>query len=127
VLRVAQVDRNVALQDLRLRGLQQAALRGVPQLARIHRHEQVGRAVAPLGREALDQHGGITGGEPDLHAGFPGVGVEHRLDELLVAGGVDDEGLRGGSTCGQGRDGDRSTCKDSRQEGLAHGRTAGRN
>ena len=102
---VAQVGRDIGGQHLRLHRLERAFPGGFPQVAGVHRDQHVRRGILALGLEALQQCAFLVGDELDLDAGFLGVGIEHRLDQLLVAGGIDNHFI-GQHLCGESGKGD---------------------
>ncbi|MNZ78457.1 hypothetical protein D3C78_970310 [compost metagenome] len=86
--RGAVLSGDVLVDDGRLDRLQDAHLLGLPQVTGIDGQQQVGHPVLALGLDALHQRGFLVGDELDLDAGLGGVGVEHRLDQLVDARGV---------------------------------------
>jgi len=66
-------------------------LPGLPQVAGIHREQNIGRRIHALRLQALHQRAFFIRDELDLHTAFLGVSIEQRLDELLVARGINDD------------------------------------
>ena len=79
---------NVPFDGGRLERLQQAHLLGLPEVAGVHGEQQVGRGVSAFGLDPRHQRRFLVGDELDLHAGLAGVGIEHRLDQLVDARGI---------------------------------------
>jgi hypothetical protein len=63
----------------------------MPELAGVHRQQDVGERVRALGRQPFDERAGVVRDETDGNARLRRIAVEHGLDELLVARGIDDE------------------------------------
>ena len=83
---------------------QQPQLGRLPQVAGIDGHQDVGRGVFALGSQPRHQRAFLVGDETYLDAGFLAVGVEQRLDQLLVTGGVHGDFFgsgHGGGQCSQ--------------------------
>ncbi len=106
--RGAVLRRDVLVDDVGLDRLQDAHLLGLPQVAGIDGQQQVGHAVFALGLDALHQRGFLVGDELDLDPGLGGIGIEHRLDQLVDARGVHHHFVRclgGAAEQGQGQGG----------------------
>ncbi|MNM89762.1 hypothetical protein D3C81_1019990 [compost metagenome] len=86
--RSAVLSRNIFVDHLRLNRLEDAHLLSLPEVTGIDREQQVGGGVLPLGLDALHQRRFLVGDELDLDPGLFGVGVEHRLDQLVDARGI---------------------------------------
>ena len=101
----AVLRRDVGVDHRRSERLQDTHLLGLPEVAGIHRDQQVGRAILTLGLDALHQRRFLIGDELDLHPGLGGIGVEHRLDQFVDARGVDHHliGSEGGTGGAQGK------------------------
>jgi hypothetical protein len=67
--------------------------------------EQIGRAVLALGLQALQQLVLAGGQQVDLHAGLLGELVQHRLQQVVLAGGIDVYFSSTWHFCGIGRAG----------------------
>jgi len=76
IARIAQIAGDIAAQYLGVHRFEQAFLRGLPQIARVHGQQQIGWSIGALDFQALHQRAFLVGDELDLHPGFFGVGVE---------------------------------------------------
>ncbi|MCY1428623.1 hypothetical protein D9M71_445130 [compost metagenome] len=107
----AVLRRDVGVEDRRVERLQDAHLLGLPEVAGIHREQQIGRRIGALGLDPRHQRGFLVGDELHLDAGLGGVGIEHRLDQLVDARGVDHHlvgRLRCTGQCGEHESGEQS-------------------
>ena len=82
--RMAQLGRNGPLQHLRGYRLQDARLIGAPQPAGVDRDQHVGRAVAALGLDALEQLVGVALDQIDHNAGLLGERVVQRHVRIIM-------------------------------------------
>ncbi|MCY1401858.1 hypothetical protein D9M71_169830 [compost metagenome] len=95
---------NVGIDDFRFDRLQDAHLLGLPEVTGIDSEQQVGGGVLPLGLDPLHQRCFLVGDELDLDPGLGGIGVEHRLDQLVDARGIHHHLVRRlGGTAQQGQ------------------------
>ncbi len=92
---------DVLLDDLGIHRLEQALFFRLPQVARVHGHEHVRRGVGTLGTQTGHQGRFSVGGVVDLDTGLFGIGLEYRLDQVILAGGVDHQ-LLGLGDAGEG-------------------------
>ena len=79
-----------------LHRLQEARLRRAPEIAGVDRDEDVRGAVRALRRQALDQGCAVIRDGLHLDATLPAVFLEQLFDQLVLARGVDHEGLTSG-------------------------------
>ena len=89
------------------------------EIADIDGEQHVGRAVAPLGLDALDQT--LLGEDHiDLDAGLVGERLEQRIDQVRLAVGIDiDLASLGGLGARRGEEGKRSASAKARASNAA--------
>ena len=117
-LGVAQVRGNRRLEHRRLDRLQQARLRRAPEIAGIDRDEDVRRARRAFRGQALDERRAVIRDGLHFDAALATVLLEQLVHELVLARGIDDEGLAGG--LGRAGERDAGQCR-KRRPGAAAG------
>ena len=94
--RVPEVRRYQGVEFLRLHHLGQACRLGPVQTSCVGGDQQVGRGVAALALQPLQQGIRLAGDQVDLDAGLLGETIEQGLDQLLLARGVEIDLAGGG-------------------------------
>ena len=98
---MAQLGRDALLQHRRGHRLQDARLVGAPQPAGVDRDQHVGRAVAALGLDPLDQLVGVALDQVDLDPGLLGEPVVERDVGVVVPRRVEVDLLRAAPDAGK--------------------------
>ncbi len=97
---------DIGVDQLGLGGLQYTFLLGLPEVAGVNSDQQVSRGVGPFGFQAGDQRRFLVGNELDLDPGFRGVGIEHRLDQLVDTRGIHHHFIGGLRSAGERSEGE---------------------
>ena len=96
VLRVGQFRRHIGGQHRRLQRLQQILVRCIPQVAGVHGDQHIRRRALTFRLQTGGQSGGVVGDIADFHAGGFGIGIEYRLDQMVIPRGIDHQFFFGG-------------------------------
>ena len=96
LFRVGERIGHIVFQHHGFHRAEQAFFCRIPQITGVHGDQHIRRGAFTLGLQTGGEGRGIVGDVADSHTGGLGVGIEHRFDQVIVAGGIHHQLFIGG-------------------------------